>query len=69
MLVKVVFYFFGRWLSDNSNAVIVDFNAWITLTVPVFGFGYHDFLYELVYQFGYKLGKLRYPLCLVNEPL
>ena len=50
-LVEVFFHFFGRWLSDNSNAVVVDFYTLITLPVPVFRFGYHNFLYELVYQF------------------
>lgn len=55
MLVEVFFHFFGRGFSDNSNAVVVDFYALITLAVPVFGFGYHDFLYKLVYQFGCKL--------------
>ena len=69
MLLEQFFHFFGRGLSDNSNAVVVDFHALITLAVPVFGFGYHDFLYELVYQFRRKLGKLRYPFCPVNKPL
>ena len=69
MLVEVFFHFFRRRLSVNSNAVVVDFRALITLSVPVFGFGYHDFLYKFVYQFGCKLSKLRYPLYLVNELL
>ena len=52
MFLEVFFHFFCCRLSDDTNAVVVDFNFLTALAVLVFGCGYHDFLNKFVYQFG-----------------
>lgn len=44
MLVEVFFPSFERRFPDNSNAVIVVSHAFITFSVPVFGFDVHHYL-------------------------
>ena len=69
MLLKVFFHFFGSGFTDDSNAVVVNFYALVSLSVLVFRCRYYDFLNKFVYQLGRESFEAGNLLRFVNKLL